>query len=95
MKLWQKKGKAQIAIQNGGGLRRTMEKGQITMGDLYEIMPFDNYLVVMDLKGADLIKAIDHGIDMPKTTDGAFSGLVVEYDPAKPYGEKDYKDNIN
>lgn len=82
------KGKAQIAIQNGGGLRRTMEKGQITMGDLYEIMPFDNYLVVMDLKGADLIKAIDHGIDMPKTTDGAFSGLIVEYDPAKPYGEK-------
>lgn len=82
------KTKAQIAIQNGGGLRRTLEKGQITMGDLYEIMPFDNYLVVMDLKGADLIKAIDHGIDMPNTTDGDFSGLVVEYDSTKPYGEK-------
>lgn len=79
---------AQVAIQNGGGLRRTLEKGQITMGDLYEIMPFDNYLVVMDLKGADLKKAIDHGINMPKTTDGAFSGLIVEYDKNLPYGEQ-------
>lgn len=79
---------AQVAIQNGGGLRRTLEKGQITMGDLYEIMPFDNYLVVMDLPGKDLIKAIDHGINMPKTTDGDFSGLYVEYDKTKPYGEQ-------
>ncbi|MGP1612347.1 MAG: 5'-nucleotidase C-terminal domain-containing protein [Catonella sp.] len=80
--------KAQIAIQNGGGLRRTMEKGKITMGDLYEIMPFDNYLTSMDLKGKDIKKAIDHGIDMPSTTDGAFSGLIVEYDGTKPYGSK-------
>lgn len=80
--------KAQIAIQNGGGLRRTLEKGKITMGDLYEIMPFDNYLTTMDLKGKDIKKAIDHGIDMPSTTDGAFSGLIVEYDRTKPYGSK-------
>lgn len=80
--------KADIAIQNGGGLRRTLEKGQITMGDLYEIMPFDNYLVIMDLKGKDIKKAIDHGIHMPKTTDGAFSGLKVEYDGTKPYESK-------
>ena len=80
--------KAEIAIQNGGGLRRTLEKGKITMGDLYEIMPFDNYLTSMDLKGKDIKKAIDHGIDMPSTTDGAFSGLIVEYDGTKPYGSK-------
>ena len=80
--------KAQIAIQNGGGLRRTLEKGKITMGDLYEIMPFDNYLTTMDLKGKDIKKAIDHGIDMPSTTDGAFSGLIVEYDGTRPYGSK-------
>ncbi|RVU54097.1 multifunctional 2',3'-cyclic-nucleotide 2'-phosphodiesterase/5'-nucleotidase/3'-nucleotidase [Anaerosphaera multitolerans] len=82
------KTKAQVAIQNGGGLRRSLEKGQITVGDMYEIMPFDNYLVVMDLAGSELIKAIDHGIDMPKTTDGVFSGLIVEYDSTKAYGEK-------
>lgn len=78
----------EIAIQNGGGLRRTLNAGDITMGDLYEIMPFDNYLVTMELPGKDLIKAIDHGIDMPKTTDGVFSGLNVEYDSSKEYGNK-------
>lgn len=76
---------AQIAIQNGGGLRRTLEKGDITMGDMYEVMPFDNYFVVMDLPGADIKKAIDHGIMNPKITDGAFSGLRVEYDSSREF----------
>lgn len=76
---------AQIAIQNGGSLRRTLEKGDITMGDLYEIMPFDNYLVVMDLPGEDIKKAIDHGIMNPSVTDGAFTGLIVEYDSSKEF----------
>ncbi|RRD95314.1 multifunctional 2',3'-cyclic-nucleotide 2'-phosphodiesterase/5'-nucleotidase/3'-nucleotidase [Clostridiales bacterium COT073_COT-073] len=76
---------AQISIQNGGGLRRTLEKGDITMGDMYEIMPFDNYFVVMDLPGEDLKKAIDHGIINPKITDGSFSGLLVEYDSTKEF----------
>src|SRR5690606_10757532 len=44
---------ADIAITNGGGLRRTLEKGSITMGDMYEIMPFDNYFVTLDLNGRD------------------------------------------
>lgn len=77
--------KAEIAIQNGGGLRRTMNKGNITMGDLYEIMPLDNYLVAMDLTGKDIKKAIDHGILNPNITDGAFSGLIVEYDGTKSF----------
>ena len=70
----------QVAIQNGGGLRRTLEKGQITMGDLYEIMPFDNQLVTMELKGSDLKKAIDHGIFNPEVGNGQFAGLIVEFD---------------
>lgn len=80
-----KKYDAQIAIQNGGGIRRTLEKGKITMGDMYEIMPFDNYFVVMDLPGEDLKKAIDHGIINPKITDGSFYGLIVEYDSGKEF----------
>lgn len=69
----------QVAIQNGGGLRRTLEKGTITMGDLYEIMPFDNQLVTMELKGSDLKKAIDHGIFNPEVGNGQFAGLIVEF----------------
>jgi len=72
---------AQIGIQNGGGLRRTLLEGDITMGDMYEIMPFDNTLVTLDMYGKDLKSAIDHGIMNPDITDGSFSGLKVVYDP--------------
>ncbi len=79
----------QIAIQNGGGLRRTLEKGTITMGDLYEIMPFDNKLVTMELSGADVKKAIDHGINNPEIGNGQFAGLKVVFDK-----DKDFEDRI-
>lgn len=75
----------QIAIQNGGGLRRTLEKGQITMGDLYEIMPFDNQLVTLEMTGADIKKAIDHGIFNPEVGNGQFAGLIVEFDKTKEF----------
>jgi len=80
-----KVGKADIAIQNGGGLRRTLAAGDITIGDMYEIMPFDNFLVTFDLTGAEIKKAIDHGIMNPNITDGQFAGLRVEYDGTKPF----------
>ncbi|HWR61179.1 MAG TPA: 5'-nucleotidase C-terminal domain-containing protein [Clostridia bacterium] len=78
----------QVAIQNGGGLRRSLLAGDITMGDLYEIMPFDNYLVTMELPGKDLKKAIDHGINNPEVGDGQFSGLKVTYDPNAEHGNR-------
>lgn len=71
----------QIGFQNGGGLRRSMYQGDIKMGDMYEIMPFDNLMVTFDLPGADVKKAIDHGILNPDIRDGSFYGLIVEYDP--------------
>lgn len=78
--LMAEKGNALIGIQNGGGLRRTMYEGQITMGDLYEVMPFDNQLIRLELLGKDLKAVIDHGIMNPDISDGAFSGLKVIYD---------------
>ncbi|MDD6793938.1 MAG: 5'-nucleotidase C-terminal domain-containing protein, partial [Clostridiaceae bacterium] len=52
----------QIAVNNGGGIRRSLEKGEVTVGDMYEILPFDNYIETMDLSGAELKKVIQHGI---------------------------------
>lgn len=83
-----KKTGCQVAIQNGGGLRRSLLEGNITVGDMYEIMPFDNALVTMELPGKDLKKAIDHGILNPKVRDGQFSGLKVEYDKDKEFEER-------
>ncbi|MBX7394677.1 5'-nucleotidase C-terminal domain-containing protein [Clostridium chauvoei] len=79
---------ADIAITNGGGLRAPINKGVVTMGDLYTVLPFDNTLVTMDLKGEDIIKIIDYGID-PKTRGwGQFSGVKIWYNPENELGNR-------
>lgn len=40
-----------IALTNIGGLRTTIPKGPITLGKIYELMPFENELVVIELTG--------------------------------------------
>lgn len=76
---------SQIGITNGGGVRRSLYKGNITMGDMYEIMPFDNQVVVAKVTGKHLKKLIDHGIGANFMTDGQFAGLKVVYDPKLEY----------
>lgn len=43
-----------VAFTNQGGLRADLPQGPITRGDVLEVMPFDNALVVMELDGVDL-----------------------------------------
>ncbi|SHI87039.1 LPXTG-motif cell wall anchor domain-containing protein [Clostridium amylolyticum] len=78
--LMAKVGGAQIAVTNGGGLRRGFEKGTITMGLMYELMPFDNTIVTLNIKGADLKRVIEHGIMAEGFKPGQFYGLKVYYD---------------
>jgi 2',3'-cyclic-nucleotide 2'-phosphodiesterase/3'-nucleotidase len=87
-KLMAEKAGVDIAIQNGGGLRRDIPAGDITMGLMYEVMPFDNTLTVAELTGADLRKNIDNGLMPEGSRAGSFSGLVVEFDLDKPAGER-------
>ncbi|MCH4888339.1 LysM peptidoglycan-binding domain-containing protein [Acidaminobacter sp. JC074] len=77
-----------IAVQNGGGLRRSLYAGDITMGDMYEIMPYDNQLIKMDLPGKDLKAVIENGLLNPDVRDGSFSGLKAVYDPKAEFGSR-------
>lgn len=78
--LMAKAGGTQIAVTNGGGLRRGFEKGPITMGDMYELLPFDNTIVTLKLKGSDLKRVIEHGLMAEGFKPGQFYGLKVYYD---------------
>lgn len=78
----------QIGITNGGGLRTSIPKGDITMGKLYEVMPFDNTLVTMKLTGEQLKKVIEHGIYNDKYGWVQVSGLKVYYDKDKEAGNR-------
>lgn len=42
---------ADVAVMNIGGIRSSLAKGDITVKDVYEILPFENALCVLTLKG--------------------------------------------
>lgn len=43
-------------VLNNGGLRKGLPKGNITKGDIFELMPFENELVVLTLNGESVKK---------------------------------------
>lgn len=55
--------KVDAAITNSGGLRANLRRGPVTVGDIYEVMPFDNEVVVVEIKGSDLIHAVKQGLE--------------------------------
>jgi len=82
---------AQIAIQNGGGIRVSIPAGPITLGQAMEVLPFGNYLVVLSLIGEQIIAALENGVSQVEKTAGRFpqvAGLKYTWDPAKPAGQR-------
>lgn len=51
-----------FAITNAGGLRSNLRPGQLKVADIFELMPFENELVVVELTGAELIQVVKEGI---------------------------------
>ncbi|WP_448569302.1 bifunctional metallophosphatase/5'-nucleotidase [Thermus sp.] len=81
----------QIALQNGGGIRASIPKGPITVGKVYEVLPFGNTLVVMDLKGREILAALENGVSQWEGQAGRFlqvSGLRYAFDLARPAGNR-------
>jgi 5'-nucleotidase len=79
-----------IAIQNGGGLRASIDAGEITMGEILTVLPFQNVASTFDLKGADVIAALEGGVSGIEEGKGRFpqvAGLRYTFDPAKAPNE--------
>ncbi|HZJ63437.1 MAG TPA: bifunctional UDP-sugar hydrolase/5'-nucleotidase, partial [Kofleriaceae bacterium] len=45
---------AQVSVTNGGGLRADLPAGELTYGQLFEAIPFDNRFALIELRGKDL-----------------------------------------
>lgn len=48
-----------LAMANRGGIRRGMRRGNVTKGQILEMLPFDNRVVVLEVKGRDLLEAFE------------------------------------
>ena len=52
--------KPDFCVLNNGGFRTSLNKGPITKGKIFEIMPFDNYLVVVTLNDKQFNELLDY-----------------------------------
>jgi 2',3'-cyclic-nucleotide 2'-phosphodiesterase (5'-nucleotidase family) len=49
-----------FSMVNNGGLRTSLPKGNITVGDVFELMPFENELVLLKLTGSQVSELADY-----------------------------------
>ena len=80
-----------IAILGGGNLRASFKAGSVTMGDVLTVLPFQNSIATMQLKGSDIRDALENGASKIEEIAGRFaqvSGLRYSVDPARPVGQR-------
>lgn len=61
-----------VALQNGGGLRASIDSGEVTMGEVLTVLPFQNTLSTFQVKGATLLAALENGVSDIKEGGGRF-----------------------
>ena len=87
-----------MAVMNIGGIRNLMAAGEITVGDIYQISPFQNVLAVAVLRGDVLLRLLEQiaagggegisGAELVMTDDGLLQEAKVggrEVDTARHY----------
>ncbi len=82
---------ATIAIQNGGGIRASTPAGEITMGQILEVLPYGNQLTVLSLTGAELIETLENGVSQVEDGAGRFphvGGMRYSFDPTSDPGAR-------
>jgi len=85
------KEKVVMALQNGGGIRASIDAGPVTTGEIITVLPYGNTLALMQLTGAEIVAAFEHSLkDYPKESGGFLhvSGANVKFDSSKPAGNR-------
>src|SRR6185312_1181548 len=75
-----------LAITNAGGLRKNeIAAGELRASDIFELMPFENALVALDVTGAQLAKILE------VVTKDAQSGARIQF----KYNDRDRPEFIS
>jgi 5'-nucleotidase len=80
-----------IALQNGGGIRASIDAGPVTMGEVLTVLPFQNTLSTFEVDGTTIVEALENGVSQIEEGSGRFpqvSGLKYTFDPAAPAGAR-------
>ncbi len=95
---------AQIAITNGGGIRSNVPVGAdipadltlpevyaVTLGDVLTVLPFGNTVATFELKGSDVVAALENGVSQVENGAGRFpqvSGIRFSWDGSLEAGSR-------
>ena len=74
--------KVDIAMTNFGGIRTSLPKGAVRVYDIFSIFPFDNSIVVFDIRGTDLRRFLDRMVARHRVE--ALSGVEIVIDDRTP-----------
>ncbi len=72
---------ADIAFVNGGGIRVSIDEGDITLGEILSVHPFGNSMCVIEVTGQQVLDALEWGAKSTPSQNGGFlqvSGLTYE-----------------
>ena len=85
---------AVVGITNGGGIRATIEAGDVTMKDINTVLPFGNTVAVIYVTGSELLEALEASTFAAPEAIGGYpqtSGIewtldtTIEYDQGEIY----------
>ncbi|MCC8045949.1 MAG: bifunctional metallophosphatase/5'-nucleotidase [Clostridiales bacterium] len=79
-----------VAITNGGGIRATIEAGDITMNDINTVLPFGNTVAVVYVTGEVLLESLEASTYSTPEAIGAFpqtAGIEFTVDTTVAYDE--------
>jgi 2',3'-cyclic-nucleotide 2'-phosphodiesterase (5'-nucleotidase family) len=82
---------ADIAIFGGGSIRVSVPAGDVTVGNIYAVLPYDNFLEILEIKGSTLKSALENSVSAYPAQLGGFaqvSGFSFTFDPSKPKGSR-------
>ena len=80
-----------VALTNGGGIRSSIPRGVVTMGQILEVLPFGNEITMVTLSGGQLAAALENGVSQVEAGGGRFpqvAGLRFTFDPAGAAGSR-------
>ena len=88
-----------IAISNGGGIRASVPKGEISMNTLYTVFPYGNTIALVTITGEQLLEVLEASTFCTPTAIGGFPQIAgaeftvntaVEYVNGEQYPDSTY-----
>ncbi len=82
---------ADVALLNGGGIRASIDIGDITKEEIYTVLPFGGNMATVKILGKDLLAAMEFSVDSYPEPAGKFmhvAGMEVKFNPEKEPGNR-------